>query len=563
MSYDVFISYRRGGGKEIARPLKEALCNKGYKVFIDFDELTDGRFDERILRAIDEAPVFIVILSEHALDRCVNEDDWVRKEIEYALSKDKHIIPINPDKQFRSFPEGLSDSLKSGLGQHQISVLDTEQLFVESINKIDKNRIQPIIKRKKQNHRIKLCLALLGVILFFVCFSFFASIHDENQKKCFEEAVAYANGDGVSVDKDKALDLFTRLANKGDLDALFNVGVLYSERGDFVKAAESYEKASQKGHAPSCRTLATYYAEGKGVPKDEKKAYELTTMAAEAGDITAVANLGVYCYRGIGTERDVEAAFNHLIYAADHGNVRSMIRVSDMLFDGEGTLKNPEEAVRWLERAVAAGSSEALSMLGARYLHGEGVEKDINRGIDYLIDSGESGFEDSYLVLIEAFLNGSIAWKDPLFSLIFLNEFSKDSEVYTYYSDMIRNAKGDSHLYLLNHPTFENSDVLVRGVKCDAKETTVFFSIHNEQSESIWYSIDHEVVLKTEGQAFHFIRSRNIPFSPERAYIDAGKTTFFYIVFPALPRGVYTFDIVEPGDEGWKFLDITLSKEWT
>lgn len=81
MPYDIFISYRREGGRELARSLKSELERRGYRVFLDFDELNDGIFDRRIMEAIDAAPIFMVLLSPHALDRCVNADDWVRREI--------------------------------------------------------------------------------------------------------------------------------------------------------------------------------------------------------------------------------------------------------------------------------------------------------------------------------------------------------------------------------------------------------------------------------------------------------------------------------------------------
>ena len=35
MAYDIFISYRRDGGKELARPLKSELELRGYRVFLD------------------------------------------------------------------------------------------------------------------------------------------------------------------------------------------------------------------------------------------------------------------------------------------------------------------------------------------------------------------------------------------------------------------------------------------------------------------------------------------------------------------------------------------------
>ena len=61
MKYDVFISYRRKTGADDARLLQQALRARGYEVFFDYESLRDGKFDERIFAAIDEAPVFILM----------------------------------------------------------------------------------------------------------------------------------------------------------------------------------------------------------------------------------------------------------------------------------------------------------------------------------------------------------------------------------------------------------------------------------------------------------------------------------------------------------------------
>ena len=147
MAYDIFISYRRDGGKELARPLKSELELRGYRVFLDFDELKDGVFDRRIMEAIDAAPIFMVILSPHALDRCVNADDWVRREIEYALEHHRHFIPIDPDRSFAGFPPDIPDTLKAGLGQHQFSQVMFEQLFKVSVDKMVRERIEPLLQQ--------------------------------------------------------------------------------------------------------------------------------------------------------------------------------------------------------------------------------------------------------------------------------------------------------------------------------------------------------------------------------------------------------------------------------
>ena len=42
--YDIFISYRRVGGAQYARILQLMLIQRGYKVFLDYDELTDALY---------------------------------------------------------------------------------------------------------------------------------------------------------------------------------------------------------------------------------------------------------------------------------------------------------------------------------------------------------------------------------------------------------------------------------------------------------------------------------------------------------------------------------------
>lgn len=127
--------------------LKYVLEREGYIVFLDSTELTDGKFDKRIMDAIDSSSVFLVILAPHSLDKCVDDnEDWVRKEIEYAVSKEKHIVPVNPNKTFSGFPCGTPDKLKEGLGQHQFSEIMIGQLFESSIKKMIEDRILPIIE---------------------------------------------------------------------------------------------------------------------------------------------------------------------------------------------------------------------------------------------------------------------------------------------------------------------------------------------------------------------------------------------------------------------------------
>ena len=92
--YDIFISYRRDGGESTAKILRDKLTELGYSVFFDVESLRSGDFNKKLYSVIEECDDFLLILSPGALDRCVNEDDWVRLEIEHAIKNGKNIIPV-------------------------------------------------------------------------------------------------------------------------------------------------------------------------------------------------------------------------------------------------------------------------------------------------------------------------------------------------------------------------------------------------------------------------------------------------------------------------------------
>lgn len=93
MKYDVFVSYRRSSF-ESANLIAEKLRSMGYSVFFDVESLRSGNFNEQLFNVIDNCLDFILVLPPNALDRCVNEDDWVRKEVIHAMVNNKNIIPV-------------------------------------------------------------------------------------------------------------------------------------------------------------------------------------------------------------------------------------------------------------------------------------------------------------------------------------------------------------------------------------------------------------------------------------------------------------------------------------
>lgn len=79
---DVFVSYRRSNGSQLASLLKVHLQLRGFTVFIDVERLEAGKFDNNLLNSIKQAKHFILVLTPNTLDRCINDvdcKDWVHR----------------------------------------------------------------------------------------------------------------------------------------------------------------------------------------------------------------------------------------------------------------------------------------------------------------------------------------------------------------------------------------------------------------------------------------------------------------------------------------------------
>ena len=108
--YDVFISYRRDGGFEMARLLYDHLKGIGLNPFFDLEKLCSGQFNEKLYREIEDGANFLLVLPPKSLERCKNENDWVRLEIEHAIKEDKNIVPVMMNGF--EWPEDLPSSLQ-------------------------------------------------------------------------------------------------------------------------------------------------------------------------------------------------------------------------------------------------------------------------------------------------------------------------------------------------------------------------------------------------------------------------------------------------------------------
>ena len=150
-AYDIFISYRRKDaqgsdkGVHIARTIKQYLEIKGYKgrVFFDYSELSNEDFDKRILSVIRQAKVFISVLTPDSMLRCVNDGDWVRRELMEAYNNKLQMIFINPDGREISFPGGFPEELSFIKTRNHLTV-HMDSSFERDMDDLIEKHIAPV-----------------------------------------------------------------------------------------------------------------------------------------------------------------------------------------------------------------------------------------------------------------------------------------------------------------------------------------------------------------------------------------------------------------------------------
>lgn len=240
MAYDIFISYRRkGAGAGVAGELQSKLENRGYKVFLDVDEMASGQFPVQIDQAIDGCKDFLLVLAPGTLDRCNDEEDWVRHEIVKAEDLDKNLIGIMLPGFIMPEAEDLPEPLQ-GLPTKQV-FLWSHEYRVASFEKIEENLVSARLKKRRDRKKLALILSAVLVLIALA----FVVLH--NRPKPIggdvDDSIAMAFDSHVK----KAAQLMDSLPAPAEFNERFNEFINNNE-GSFknlMSAIGEYEAAIQ------------------------------------------------------------------------------------------------------------------------------------------------------------------------------------------------------------------------------------------------------------------------------------------------------------------------------
>ena len=132
-------------------------------------------------------------------------------------------------------------------------------------------------------------------------------------------------------------------------------GRLAYEKGDYGTALQIFTRLGQKGDSDAQFNLAKMYREGKGVSKDYRAAVKWFNLSAERGNALAQYHLGVAYSFGLGVVPDYEIALKWYLKSAEQGNAFAQHHLSLLYYFGNGVPEDKKYAYMWANLASLSG----------------------------------------------------------------------------------------------------------------------------------------------------------------------------------------------------------------
>ena len=207
----------------------------------------------------------------------------------------------------------------------------------------------------------------------------------------------------IATDILRARQRHRRAAEQGDVGAQYNLGVRYADGlgvpQDDREAVRWWRLAADQGHAGAQNDLGFMYDTGRGVPQDDREAVRWYRLAAEQGFARAQLNLGRKYLEGRGVAQDDRKAVRWYRLAAEQGHAGAQTAMGFMYANGLGVERDDAEAVRWYRLAADQGDAEGQFRLGGMYAEGRGVPQDDREAVRWYRLAAEQGDAEAQAAL--------------------------------------------------------------------------------------------------------------------------------------------------------------------
>ncbi|MFI3328863.1 MAG: leucine-rich repeat protein [bacterium] len=229
---------------------------------------------------------------------------------------------------------------------------------------------------------------------------------------------AYYDGNGCKQNYEKAVEQFKVLMDAGNVLAKSNYAYcLENGKGlikDQKKAYELYFEAAKENCWHALRQIACNYEFGYRDKVDLNEAIKWHKLAYENGSGASANDIGNFYYSGRGVAQDYKIAFEWHMKGALLGEPVALNQVGISYNLGKGVEQNYEKSFYWLKEAAYKKNDDAYFALGMYYDNGIGVKKDLNEAIKWYTKAADKGDMNAAKALSKLKLKGNSKVVNPV-----------------------------------------------------------------------------------------------------------------------------------------------------
>ena len=258
--------------------------------------------------------------------------------------------------------------------------------------------------------------------------------------------VASESGQGIEQSRDKALEYYRKASEAGHKESTYRRCLILlsgENETERTEARELLEKAAKSDPAVAGRFLGEAWLRGRlSKEPDFDKTVQWWTSAAAAGDVNSIQLLARLYEGAFGfpEKKDLKKALDHYRKAADMGNGPAMAALGSRLLNGEEAIRNEKEGREWLKKAVEAKEYTAYLALGD---YEEVVKKDPKAALAEYEKGDDAGQIDCTLRRANAYITGKGIEKDEARGIRLLEKAAGSGSAAAHYQLAVIRLSGD------------------------------------------------------------------------------------------------------------------------
>lgn len=346
-------------------------------------------------------------------------------KINFVTGRGNHVnAKGNRGTLYHNFQEWIKEvnenftSVQQFNGFYEVRIKETipmqnpfEIFFNDAFKKYLTDNIEKIkLGAKNNNHDDMLALAFcydnkLGVPQDYHAASNLylqlTEIKNPDARILYEVGCRYFIGKGVRQNDAKAIEYYTRSADKDFVLAEFQLGNIYWKgigmaKPDYILGNKYFQKAAEHGHGESARKLGCSYNDGLGVSVNYPEAIKWWKLSESLGDCVAAFNLSHMYEDCDAIEKNPRLAIHYLLRSAELGDPDGQTQYGLRSYFGLGMFKNTYIGFSWLTAAADNQSEHAQYFM----YHYFGVLENYSEAKKYLTLAAQNNHIEAQLHVV-------------------------------------------------------------------------------------------------------------------------------------------------------------------